>query len=270
MNRNRPPASETLLLTLLLCISATCAQAQGNNSMLGHGGGPVKSRAQREAEYETHINKMLSGKPLGEIDHFNIDARVLDSLLRSLSPYERYLYCHGRPSFYMQNCAAGFEEEDADEQGADEAHAVSAHSADTKPKLYGYLPSDAMLMHDQLQLDLLAENRAGTLTFIKEDVRRFGILTTHQKEVLVHLNAVELIPWMVDYFKRTTKQQDTDVLVLFLQLMRDNRYPPFMASKTYAKVYGNGRDHTGFIHLNQPNIDLTIERAMGLYQASGR
>jgi hypothetical protein len=257
------PIIQGVLPVLLLALWAMDARPQSNTTILGYGGGPVKSRAEREAEFESYAHKKLEGRtPSVEDENWYEMSEVdLGIVLQHLSPYDRYLYCVAEPELFSQNCSNP--EDDEDGGGA-------CTSVDTKPKIHGYFPTDNMFLLSARQLEFLAMDRAGTLAFIKEDVRRFGILTTHQKEVLLHLDAVELIPWMVDYFKHTTKQQDSDVLVLFFQLMRDHRYPPFMESRTYSAVYGNGRAYTGYIYLNQPNIDLTIERAMGLYLSSGR
>jgi hypothetical protein len=263
--KSAPPTRFTLWLfpVLVLSLWAMDAWPQSNASIIGYGGGPVKSQAEREAEFESYAHKKLEGRTpsLEDENWYEMSEVDLDILLQHLSPYDRYLYCVAKPESFSQNC---YNPED-DEDGA-----VAYTAVDTKPQIHGYFPTDNVFLLSERQLELLAKDRAGTLAFIKEDVHRFGILTTHQKEVLLHLNAVEFIPWLVDYFKHTTKQQDSDVLVLFFQLMRDNRYPPFMTSRTYAKVYGNGPVHTGFIYLNQPNIDLTIERAMGLYLSQRR
>ena len=267
MHHRAPIAFMSIILrvlpSLVLSLWAMAAWPQSNASIIGYGGGPVKSQVEREADFESYAHKKLEGRTPSFADEnwYETSEIDLDVLLQQLSPYERYLYCVAKPESFNQNC---YNPED-DEEGGGGYPVV-----DTKPQLHGYFPMENEFSLSGRQLDLLAKDRTATFGFIKEDVRRFGILTTNQKEALVHLNAVELIPWLVDYFKNTTKQQDSDVLVLFFQLMRDNRYPPFMTSRTYAKVYGYGPDHTGFIYLNQPNIDLTIERAMGLFLSRAR
>ena len=136
----------------------------------------------------------------------------------------------------------------------------------TENQLYGFLNinNDGLMMSDR-QLMCLKTIRKYVMNSIKVDAELKGYLPLNYKSVIIDLNAVEMIPWLVDFFKRKTKEKDGDILTIFFNLMVVNKYPPFMKSISYQWLFVPSDRRPNSIIFNSANAKLTIERAMGLY-----
>ncbi len=60
--------------------------------------------------------------------------------------------------------------------------------------------------------------------------------------------------------------KDLDILTVLINLMYDAKYPPFVSSPSYAKLYGPGSIY-GFLQYNKANEELIIKRAMDLFNS---
>jgi hypothetical protein len=51
-------------------------------------------------------------------------------------------------------------------------------------------------------------------------------------------------------------------------LMKDNQYPPFLASVSYKKLYGDENNYQAFLQFNPANEELIIKRATEYFNGS--
>ena len=75
-----------------------------------------------------------------------------------------------------------------------------------------------------------------------------------------------MIPLLINIYNVTKK--DLDILTLLMNLMKDNKYEPFLKSPSYKKLYSNGSIHTSFLNYNKGNEDLVIKRATDFYNTT--
>ena len=220
---------------------------------------------------------------------------ISDEILNSFSNEEKFVFCIAFPENYDQNCNVNIEDvlaiAEADSIAAVQPAAAktattpkmateiaTTAAAETSPpapssppspaedQLYGFLDinNDGLMMSDR-QLMCLKTIRNYVMNSIKVDAELKGYLPLNYKSVIIDLNAVEMIPWLVDFFKRKTKEKDGDILTIFFNLMVVNKYPPFMKSISYQWLFVRSDRRPNSIIFNSANAKLTIERAMGLY-----
>ena len=220
---------------------------------------------------------------------------ISDEILNSFSNEEKFVFCIAFPENYDQNCNVNIEDvlaiAEADSIAAVQPAAAktattpkmateiaTTAAAETSPpapssppspaedQLYGFLDinNDGLMMSDR-QLMCLKTIRNYVMNSIKVDAELKGYLPLNYKSVIIDLNAVEMIPWLVDFFKRKTKEKDGDILTVFFNLMVVNKYPPFMKSISYQWLFVRSDRRPNSIIFNSANAKLTIERAMGLY-----
>ena len=226
---------------------------------------------------------------------------ISDEILNSFSNEEKFAFCIAFPENYNQNCGIGpdvsadysdefpAEEKDENEKQAlinksneldslaslKKIEAPPSPSSPTENQLYGFLNgtqlnvfinNDGLMMSDR-QLMCLKTIRKYVMNSIKVDAELKGYLPLNYKSVIIELNAVEMIPWLVDFFKRKTKEKDGDILTIFFNLMVVNKFPPFMKSISYQWLFVWSDRRPNSIIFNSANSKLTIERAMGLYSS---
>ena len=220
---------------------------------------------------------------------------ISDEILNSFSNEEKFVFCIAFPENYDQNCNVNIEDvlaiAEADSIAAVQPAAAktattpkmateiaTTAAAETSPpapssppspaedQLYGFLDinNDGLMMSDR-QLMCLKTIRNYVMNSIKVDAELKGYLPLNYKSVIIDLNAVEMIPWLVDFFKRKTKEKDGDILTIFFNLMVVNKFPPFMKSISYQWLFVRSDRRPNSIIFNSANAKLTIERAMGLY-----
>ena len=81
-----------------------------------------------------------------------------------------------------------------------------------------------------------------------------------------------MIPLLRTIYQEATKK-DHDILTIFMLLMHDNKYPPFMGSVSNRKLYGptdpsapSADPYYGsFLDFNTANEALIIQRATDFY-----
>jgi hypothetical protein len=193
----------------------------------------------------------------------DIDSDYLtDSEFKNLSSYESFVYCLLFPEMFSQNCSV--EEELDEEKYWDQ----NAESKAIKPELrvYGYISTyDDFSLSDR-QLEKLKRNRSQIVQYIKQNVEGKRYIPCNYKNILIQINAIESIPWLISFFNNNSNKKDKDILTVLCSLMYDNKYKPFMESKSCAKMYLNLK-RTDYIEFNSANIKLTFERAMAFYNS---
>jgi hypothetical protein len=92
--------------------------------------------------------------------------------------------------------------------------------------------------------------------------RRIGL---NYKQVLVDINAKEMIPFLISTYNISKK--DHDILTVLMLLMKNNEYQPFMVSTSNKKLYGSDEysSYKAFLVFNTANEELIIKRATDFY-----
>ena len=112
----------------------------------------------------------------------------------------------------------------------------------------------------------LKRNKKAIIDYIKQSVKGKSYLACNYKDMIIQINAVETIPWLINYFENNSHRKDKEVITVLCYLMYENKYRPFMESKSCAKMY-LGLKRTDYIEFNSGNIKLTLERANAFYNS---
>jgi hypothetical protein len=145
--------------------------------------------------------------------------------------------------------------------------AVDSDHSDAPPELVGAISTGFGVEDErwsQRQRSFLHSHRAECIVLLRKTIQTKREAGTNLLNGIVEIDAFELIPDILAVFRRN---QDLDILEACLLLMKDGKYPPFLKSTTYRKLFGGGRDENvpDWIVANQANIDLTVKRAMDFY-----
>lgn len=108
------------------------------------------------------------------------------------------------------------------------------------------------------------DNKDSVLALITESVgrtKRFGL---NYKHAIVDMNATSMIPFLISTYN--LQKKDHDILTVLILLMKNNKYPPFMGSVSYSKLYA-GKDtyYNRALVFNEANEALIIQRATDFY-----
>jgi hypothetical protein len=192
------------------------------------------------------VKALIAKVQSGEDDNLVLNSK--DYLALSLR--EKFTYNMIHAESYNQNCDA------------------YPPIQDEQKKIFADLP-DAFDEYawSSRQRDFLNGNRDSVMALIRESVNRSGRMGTNYKMTLVEIDALEMIPFLVETYKRPGQFKDLDILTVLLQLMKKGGYLPFKDSQSYRKLYGPDSNHQSFLQYNKPNEDLIIERAMNLYKS---
>lgn len=115
------------------------------------------------------------------------------------------------------------------------------------------------------QLEFFRLHKDSVLALIKESANRSGRMGLNYKQAVVEVNGVDFIPFIIETYKRNPK--DLDLLTLLMLLMKNNKYPPFISSVSYTKLYGKTSDYQSHIQFNKANEELILKRAADFYNS---
>lgn len=113
------------------------------------------------------------------------------------------------------------------------------------------------------QIDFLRENRDSVMKLIQESVLRSKRMGVNYKEAIEQINGWQMIPFIIEYAKKTPK--DKDALTLLLLLMKRGEYSEFIKSTSFSKLYGEDSSYYSYLNYNKENEALIYRRAMGYY-----
>lgn len=167
----------------------------------------------------------------------------------ALSLREKFTYHMIQAESYSQNCD------------------VMPPIQEEHKKIFGQLP-DAFDEENwsTRQIAFLKENKDSVLALIKESVTRSKKVGLNYKHAIVEVNGTAMIPFLIETFNRDHK--DLDILTVLMLLMKNNKYPPFMSSLSYEKLYGPKADYQHFLQFNKANEELIIKRASDFYNSA--
>jgi hypothetical protein len=135
---------------------------------------------------------------------------------------------------------------------------------DEQKKIFGYL-SDSFDEYSwsERQINFLKKNKDSVIVLIKESVTRSKRIGANYKQAIVEMNAKEMIPFLIKTYN--TDKKDHDILTVFMLLMKNNNYKPFMASASFKKLYGEEASYQAYLDFNKANEELILKRASEFY-----
>lgn len=174
------------------------------------------------------------------------EASLTPAQYNSLSLREKFTYTMIHPELYSQNCAVFI-------PMANEDKMIFAH-------LMSWTDEE---MWSPRQEKFLKDNRDSVMTLIKESTVRSRKMGVNYKDALVLIDAWEMIPFIIEYYK--SNPIDKDALTVLLLMMKEGEYQEFLKSSSYRKLYGSDYNYESYINYNSANEKLIFDRAMGYY-----
>lgn len=233
-----------LLSILIFCVVNTRAYAQmdayrefrAQPSVPPYGLPKVKALISKIKPQSDEDNSDMGISPLSPKDY------------NALSLREKFTYTMIHPEMYAQNCAIFVPQTNEDQ------------------KIFGYLIS---WMNEETwsdrQLSFLTKNRDSVMAIIKESVGRSKRMGVNYKDALVEINAWEMIPFLISYYKENKK--DKDVLTTLMLLMKKGNYTDFVKSQSYKNLYGVADNYESSMTFNKANETLTLQRAQAYFHS---
>jgi hypothetical protein len=140
---------------------------------------------------------------------------------------------------------------------------------DEQKKIFDYLPDDFDEYNwSERQTRFFKNNKDSVVVLMTESIKRTGKVGLNYKQVIVDIDATKMIPLLIETYKKTKGQKDLDILTIFMVLMKENEYKPFLESASYRKLYGEEATYGAYLNYNKQNEDLIIQRATDFYNAS--
>jgi hypothetical protein len=135
---------------------------------------------------------------------------------------------------------------------------------DEQKKIFGYIP-DAFDEYSwsQRQINFMKKNKDSVLALIKESISRSKRVGANYKQAIIEMNAREMIPFLVKTYD--TDKKDHDILTVFMLLMKNNNYKPFITSASFKKLYGEEAGYQAYLDFNKANEELIIKRVNEFY-----
>lgn len=149
-----------------------------------------------------------------------MNRRVADKVFNSWSLSEKFTYTMIHGEDFSQNCD------------------MMPLILDEHKKVFSYFPGvfGDESAWSQRQMKFMENNRSQVLDLMKQTILSKKIVGNNIKNAIWNLNGVELIPTLVSVYNKDKK--DHDILTLMMLMMKDAKYPSFVKSSIYKKLYG--------------------------------
>lgn len=169
-----------------------------------------------------------------------------DAVYNKFTPKEKFIYAMIHPEAYSQICDA------------------MPPIQDEHKKIFGQLP-DAFADYalSDRQTKFLEDNKETVIGFFKECIAKNNRIGVNYKQVIVNINAVAMIPFLIETYNKQKK--DHDILTMLMLLMKNNNYDVFLTSTSHKKLYGEESNYLSHLDLNKANVDLITKRATDFY-----
>lgn len=194
--------------------------------------------------------KALIAKIIPQEDNETTDASInaiTATDFSRLSLREKFTYTMIHAELYAQNCA------------------IPEYQTQVEKKIFGtLLDGFNETSWSQRQTGFLNENRDSVMKLIQESVIRSKRMGVNYKHALAEINAWEMIPFIIDYAKKTPK--DKDALTLLMLLMKRGEYQEFTTSTSFTKLYGENSNYYAYLNYNKENEALIFKRALNYYK----
>src|SRR5215831_3946918 len=194
--------------------------------------------------------KALIAKAKADTTQDDETEAIDEKTFNSLPLEQKFTYVMIHQETYHQNC-------DILPERTEEAH-----------RIYGHLPNffdegETGYEWSERQLKFLKDNRDSIEMLMKPLIEKNNTIGGNFEVAIVEMNAKELIPYLIDFYKK--KKQDHDILTILMLLMKENKYPEFMNSTSYQKLYKDEDSYSAYLTYNQANEELIFQRAMRFY-----
>jgi hypothetical protein len=174
--------------------------------------------------------------------------KINPATYNALTLREKFTYHMIHGESYSQNCDAMPPIQDEDK------------------KIFGYLPDIfGESSWGERQQKFLISNRDSVMQWIKALATKDKRVGLNYKQALVDINAVEMIPFLINIYKANKK--DRDILSVLMWLMKNNEYQPFIVSASNKKLFTSDAysSYNAFLVYNAANEELIIKRATDFY-----
>jgi hypothetical protein len=245
-----------LLSVFCLSLCSLFAAAQEPDSAIAEPAEPKPSKISRayheyrmqEAApcYPTATVKAAVKKQVKRDEEENLAMNA--AAYKKLSLQEKFVYAMIHPETFSQICDA------------------LRPIAEEHKKIFGQIPDTySDYVWSERQLNFLKSNRDTVMQMAKTCIAQNKRVGVNYKTLLIRINAVEMIPFLIELYN--VQKKDYDILTVLMQLMKAAKYQPFTGSAAYKKLYGADSDYYSFINAGKANIDLIIKRAMEFYNS---
>ena len=187
-------------------------------------------------------------KPVDNADGWTSTEAISTKTYGSLSLREKFTYHMIHGETYSQNCDG------------------IPPIPDEQKKLFGYL-SDPFGEYEwaERQKKFFKDNKDSVVALMSESIRRSHHIGLNYKKVIVDINATEMIPLLISMYNE--KKIDHDILTVLMLLMSKNKYPVFINSLSWQKLYGDPKSNRrGYLDFNTANEQLILQRAADFYK----
>lgn len=168
-------------------------------------------------------------------------------LYLSLSLPEKFTYHMIHPESYSQNCD------------------VMPPIQDEQNKIFAQLPDVfGEFNWSERQSKFFSANRDSVILMMKSCISKDNRIGLNFKQVIVDINAKEMIPLIISIYNANKK--DHDILTVLMLLMKDNKYGQFLVSTSYKKLYADkDASYKTYLTFSTANEELIIKGASDFY-----
>lgn len=133
-------------------------------------------------------------------------------------------------------------------------------------KIFGKLPT---IINDPKwsarQKKFLKQYRKNIQEFIRETSLKNQYMGLNFKKALLEINAIESIPFLVDFYNSTDKN-DKDLLTVLMLLVKKGKYYPFVRSNVYRQLYNDDvNSQVSCIDYSDINEEYILKTAHNYY-----
>lgn len=165
----------------------------------------------------------------------------------SLSLREKFTYNMVHGESYSQNCDA------------------MPPIQDEQKKIFARLPDVfGEYSWSTRQRDFFKANKDSVVSLMTASIERTNRVGVNYKQVIVDINAAEMIPLLIKTYN--AEKKDHDILTVLMLLMLNDSYGPFLSSVSYKKLYADKvSSYTAYLTFNAANEALIIQRATDFF-----
>lgn len=133
-------------------------------------------------------------------------------------------------------------------------------------KIFGKLPTSVNDPRwSARQKKFLKQYRKNIQEFIRETSLKNQFMGLNFKKALLEINAIESIPFLVDFYNSTDKN-DKDLLTVLMLLVKKGKYYPFVRSNVYRQLYNDDvNSQVSCIDYSDINEEYILKTAHNYY-----
>jgi hypothetical protein len=232
--------TDTAALNLEIITESTLSSSRENISVPPFGLAKVMAAIRKMQHVDDTVDDMKFTIALG------------DSIYNALSFDEKFTYNMIHAESYSQNC-----------------NALPEHMNDND-RIYGRLRDlFGEYSWSTRQLNFFKDNRDSVLQLMKAVIEKQGRVGMNFLEVILEINATDMTPYLIHTYQNYDMSNHY-ILTAMMELMEKNKYPEFLQSVSYKKLYGNAEaTYSAYLSYNKANEDLIIQRATNFYNSRG-